>query len=151
MTQPPEGTTSTTLEYVPARRKPRRGRRTADHSRVDQPVPLATLAEHGGLRVYRDVCGDDNVPGRWGEIYRHSPGRLAVQVGGPRANGKATATPLGANRYIREAAMDPRLTPWAEGNGEGVFLFDDVHLRWVAALIGAYKKRRGLEGRRCPK
>ncbi len=124
-----------------ARLSQRRGRQSA-LAGIDVPTPLATLAEQHGLGVYRDPCRDPNIPGKWGEIYRHGPGRLAVQIGGPRAEGTMTEVSAGASRQSGAAKKDHRLSVLVEGNGEAVFVFDECHLAVVAKRIQAYRTRR---------
>src|SRR5574341_2655358 len=85
----------------PVRLRP--GRRLWAHEQVDRPKPLGEMAEAVGLRAYRDVCGDDYLPGRCGEVFRLSVRRLGVQIGGPR--------PMGPGRTCPRDRT-PGSTPW---------------------------------------
>ncbi len=55
------------------------------------------------LRWKRDTCGDINILGKWGEIFRFSESMIGVQIGGPRANGSMTAVSPGSNQRINRA------------------------------------------------
>jgi hypothetical protein len=96
------------------------------------------------VRWYRDACGDDHIPGRWGEIFRLGVGQLGVQVGGPRANGTQTDVPEGSNARVYAVG---RRTGWSvtqRGDGEAIFAVPDGLLKDALRVIGAYRKpKRG--------
>ncbi len=123
---------------APSPRRPRHGKRPADHIWNDAVPTLASLAAPQGLRVYRDACGDENLPGRFGEIFRHGPDCLAVQFGGVRANGNRIRDPRKAWWRLQQAKRMPRLHLNVDGEDEAVFHFPDALLATVAELIGAY-------------
>jgi len=122
---------------------PRRRRRTqqAGHPWGDGVPTLAALAAPYGLRVYRDKCGDENIPGRFGEIFRYGPACLAVQFGGSRANG----TPVRDRRKVRwrmqQATRTIGLRCVVGGETEAIFHCPDALLPEVATLMGAYRTR----------
>ena len=105
---------------------------------------LATLAAPHGLRVYRDACGDENLPGRFGEIYRHGPGWLAVQFGGQLANGKHVEDIRKVRWRIRQARQMSGLRRIMVSRDEALFRFPDALLPKVAKLIGAYQAYRAI-------
>lgn len=110
---------------------------------VDNGVlTLAALAGPLGLRVYRDPCGDENVPGRFGEIYRHSPGLLAVQLGGQLANGKPLAAPRRIRCRIALLNGTPQIRLLVRGDEEAVFVFPEALLPEIATRIWAYREYR---------
>jgi hypothetical protein len=110
-----------------------------------ETVPtLATLAAPHGLRVYRDACGDENLPGRFGEIFRHGPDCLAVQFGGVRANGTQTDDLRKMRWRMRQAKRTQGLRRIMVGREEALFHFPDALLLTVAHLIGAYAAYRGI-------
>ena len=125
---------------------PRRRRRTqqAGHPWGDGVPTLAALAAPYGLRVYRDKCGDENIPGRFGEIFRHGPDCLAVQVGGVRANGIHIDDPRKVRWRMRQAKRTQGLRRIMVGREEALFRFPDALLLTVAHLIGAYAAYRGI-------
>ncbi len=120
-------------------RRSRHRKRPSDHIWKDGMPTLATLAAPHGLRVYRDACGDENLPGRFGEIFRHGPDCLAVQFGGPRANGTRTADPPKMRWRLRQAKRTQGLRRIMVGAEEALFHFPDALLPTVAQLIGAYR------------
>jgi len=126
----------------PVRLRP--GPREASHDAVDQPMPLRALAEAHGVRWYRDACGDDHIPGRWGEIFRAGVGRLGVQFGGPRANNTRTDVPEGSNARILAVARRFGWPVSQRGDGEAVFSVADGQLGDALKALGAYRKRRAV-------
>ncbi len=100
---------------------------------------LASLAEPLGLRVYRDQCGDENIPGRFGEVYRYGPGTLAVQFGGALANGKIRTGRRKIRWRIQSVKRLPGLRLFIQGEDEAVFHFPDALLPEVGKLIWAYQ------------
>ena len=120
---------------------PRRRRRTqqAGHPWGDGVPTLAALAAPYGLRVYRDKCGDENIPGRFGEIFRHGPDCLAVQFGGPRANGTRVPSRRKMRWRLRQTTQMVGLRRIVVGEDEVLFHFPDALLPQVAHLIGAYR------------
>ena len=123
---------------------PRRPRRTqpAGHVWGDGVPTLAELAAPHGLRVYRDKAGDENLPGRFGEIFRHGPGCLAVQIGGVRANGTRVLGRRKVRWRIRQAKRHVGLRLFVEGDEEAIFHFPDALLPEVAQLMEAYRAYR---------
>ncbi len=93
------------------------------------------------LRWKRDACGEVNILGKWGEIFRYGKGEIGAQIGGPRADGSRTAVSPGSNQRINRAR---RL--WGEptqgGDGEAVFILPEDRLMEAARMIGAYRKRQ---------
>ncbi len=108
----------------------------------DAVPTLATLASPYGLRVYRDACGDENIPGRYGEIFRHGPGVLSVQVGGTLATGKRLTERWKIRWRIRFLLRDPQCHRVAGGKEEALFHFPDRLLPEVATVIQAYRAYR---------
>jgi len=100
---------------------------------------LAVLAAPYGIRVYRDKCGDENLPGRFGEIFRHGPDCLAVQFGGPRANGTRIPSRRKMRWRLRQTTQMVGLRRIVVGEDEVLFHFPDALLPQVAHLIGAYR------------
>ncbi len=126
-----------TVAPGPTRRRPRRNQPAPPVWGTEVPT-LAVLAAPHGFRVYRDVCGDENLPGRFGEIFRHGPDCLAVQFGGVRANGRRFRDPRKVWWRRQQAKRMPRLHLIVDGEDEAVFHFPDALLATVAELIGAY-------------
>jgi hypothetical protein len=125
--------------HPPSPRRPRRQKRPPDHIWNDGVPTLATLAAPQSLRVYRDRCGDENLPGRFGEIFRHGPDCLAVQFGGVRANGKHYRDPWKVWWRMQQAKRTPGVRLIVEGEEEAIFHCPDTLLVMVADLIGAYR------------
>ncbi len=92
------------------------------------------------LRWKRDACGDINIVGKWGEIFRYGESMIGVQIGGPRANGSTTRVPPGSNKRINQAR---RLwgEPSQSGDGEAIFVLSEDRLPEAARITGAYRKR----------
>ena len=134
---------TTTTPHPPIPRRPRRSRRRTGQAWGDDVPTLATLAAPQGLRVYRDACGDENLPGRFGEIFRHGPGCLAVQFGGVRANGRPIRPPWPQVQWrLRRARRLAGLRRVRRGDAEVIFHFPDALLPAVAQLIEAYRAYR---------
>lgn len=111
------------------------------------PEILRQAAATNRLRCYRDRCGDWNIPGRRGEIYLYDAGHISVQIGGPRADGTATAiTEKGANVLIRRLEREGRWHCQIDGDGEGVFVAPLADLALAAKLIQARRSRKGGQG-----
>lgn len=127
----------------PIRLRP--GPRDASHEAVDQPTPLRALAVAHGVRWYRDACGDDHIPGRWGEIFRAGVGRLGVQIGGPRPNGTRTDVPEGSNVRVTAVARRFGWPVPQRGDGEAIFSVPDGQLEEALKVIGAYRKPRAAQ------
>ncbi len=125
----------------PVRLRP--GPRSPSHEAVDGPKPIRELAEAHRVRWYRDACGDDHIPGKYGEIFRLGVGRLGVQVGGPRANGTPTTVPEGSNIRVNAVARRFGWPLRQRGYGEAVFEVAEEALRDVMRAIGAYRKPKG--------
>ena len=129
---------ATTRAPQPPRRF-RHRRQPLPHAWGDGVPTLASLAAPLGLRVYQDACGDENLPGRFGEIFRHGPGCLAVQFGGVRANG----TPVPSRRKMRWRLRQTKrlggLRRIVLGDDEALFHFPEALLPQVAQLMGAYR------------
>ena len=123
----------------PPPRRPRRRKRPPDHIWNDGVPTLASLAAPHGLRVYRDACGHENLPGRFGEIFRHGPDCLAVQFGGPRANGTRVPSRRKMRWRLRQTTQMVGLRRIVVGEDEVLFHFPDALLPQVAHLIGAYR------------
>ena len=134
----PCNTTSTT-PLLQSSRRPRRRKHQVGHAWGDNVPTLATLAAPHGLRVYRDHAGDENLPGRFGEIFRHGPGCLAVQFGGVRANGTAVPARRKMRWRLRQAKRTQGLHRVVVGDEEVLFHFPDALLPTVAQLIEAYR------------
>ena len=102
---------------------------------------IRELATAHRLRCRRDSCGDYEILGRRGAIFRYGPGRIGMQIGGPRASGTMTAVPEGSNKRINQAK---RLwgEPSQEGSGEAIFAIPEERLLEAAKVIGAYRKRQ---------
>ncbi len=105
---------------------------------IDLTTSLAALAKRLGLRVYRDKCGDENIPGRFGEVYRSGPGTLSVQFGGTLANGKALVGRRKIRWRIQAVKGIPGLRLFIQGEDEAIFHFPEALLPEVAKLIWAY-------------
>lgn len=135
---------SSTQASLKDRRPPQRIR----HAQGDQEalpwgdaVPaLSALAKPLRLRVYRDKCGDENITGRFGEIFRYAPDRLAVQLGGPYANGHPAKMSARLTRCrIRQAKKDARLRLLVEGNKEALFVAPERLLSELPRVVWAYR------------
>ncbi len=122
-----------------APRGKRRRTQLAGHAWGDGIPTLAELATPHGLRVYRDKTGDENLPGRFGEIFRQGPGCLAVQFGGSRANGTRVRARRKARWRIRQATRMNGLQRFVAGDQEAIFHFPDALLPEVTQLIEAYQ------------
>ncbi len=125
----------------PVRLRP--GHCDASHIAVDRLTPIRALAEGLGVRWYRDACGDDHIPGRWGEVFRLGVGRLGVQIGGSRANNTMTDVPEGSNTRILAAARQHNWPATQRGSGEAVFAVPEEAIQEVLRTIGAYRKPKG--------
>jgi hypothetical protein len=128
----------TTVQPLPARRRQHRKRQPA-HAWGDGVPTLATLASPHGFRVYRDKCGDENIPGRFGEVFRHGPGCLAVQFGGLRANGTRLRDRRKVRWRLQQARRTVGLRRFVVGEEEVIFHFPDTLLPEVAQMIEAYQ------------
>jgi hypothetical protein len=124
--------TSTVQPLAPRTR--RRRTHQAGYAWGDGVPTLAVLAASHGLRVYRDKCGDENIPGRFGEVFRHGPGCLAVQFGGQRANGTRKV-----RWRLQQARRTVGLRRFVVGEEEVIFHFPDTLLPEVAQMIEAYQ------------
>jgi hypothetical protein len=109
--------------------------------------PLRELAERARLKCYRDACGDYNVPGRIGEIFwfgaAHDglPDRIAVQIGGPRADNAPTkVSEQGGNIRINRLIAEWDV-PNQRGSGEAVFILPASRLAEAARAIQAKRRR----------
>jgi len=104
------------------------------------------------LRCYRDPCGDYHISGKYGEIFSHGPGRLGVQVGGPRANRTETAiTPAGANRVIARLRREGRWPISQAGGRQGPaqpHAPQATTRRRARLLLGVVPSCRGVHGGR---
>lgn len=120
----------------------RPGARDEDHEKYDRPVPIRELAFNHGKRWYRDACGDDNIPGKYGEIFRYGIGKLGVQIGGPHANNTKTDVPEGSNARINSILRSRRWPISQKGDGEVVFVVPEPEVRAAFEAIEAYRVRR---------
>ena len=119
------------------------GSRNEDHEKHDQPTPIAELAGSRRLRWYRDACGDDNIPGRYGEIFRYGIGKLGVQIGGPRANNTKTEIPEGSNQRINTIIKRHSWLISQHGDGEIIFIVEESAIKDALAAIHPYKIAKG--------
>ena len=132
-----------TRKFQPVAPRGKRHRtQLAGHVWGDGVPTLAVLAAPYGIRVYRDTCGDENLPGRFGEVFRHGPDCLAVQFGGVRANGTQTDDPRKVRWRLRKAQRTEGLRRIRVGREEALFHCPDALLPRVAHLIGAYQAYR---------
>ena len=125
----------------PVRLRP--GPREASHEAVDRPTPIRELAEAHRVRWYRDACGDDHIPGKYGEIFRVAVGCLGVQIGGARANGTQTDVPEGSNVRVNAVARRFGWTIAQLGDGEAIFAVPEETLKDALGPIGAYRRPAG--------
>jgi hypothetical protein len=119
------------------------GKRDEDHEACDKPTPIRELAENHGVRWYRDACGDDHIPGKFGEIFRYGIGKLGVQIGGPRANNTKTQIPEGSNKYINAIIRRYHWPVSQCGAGEIVFIVPENSINDALKAIRAYRKPKG--------
>jgi hypothetical protein len=119
------------------------GKRDADHEAYDMPIPIRELAAIHGVRWYRDACGDDYIPGKYGEIFRYRVGKLGVQIGGLRANNTNTEISVGSNKYINKVVERHHWTVSQGGDGEIIFIVAEIEIKNALKEISAYKMPKG--------
>jgi hypothetical protein len=95
------------------------------------------------VRWYRDACGDDYIPGKYGEIFRYGVGRLGVQIGGPRANNTKTDVPEGSNQRINTVAKRYDWPISQGGDGEIIFIAPEASIQDALKAIKAYRMPKG--------
>jgi hypothetical protein len=119
------------------------GKRDEDHEAYDNPTPIRELATIHGLRWYRDACGDDYIPGKYGEIGRHGIGKLSVLIGGQRANNTQTQIPVGSNKYINAVIKRSHWPVSQGGDGEIIFIVPENSIREALNAIKPYRMPKG--------
>ena len=120
----------------------RPGGRDKSHEIYDKPIPIRDLAAQNRVRCYRDCCGDDNIPGKYGEIFRYGIGRLGVQIGGPRANNTKTAVPERSNVRINSLHQRYGWEISQQGDGEIIFIVPESQVKDALKAIKAFRFRQ---------
>jgi hypothetical protein len=105
-------------------------------------MDIRAFAQGRRLKAKRDECGELVIPGKAGQIYEHSPGRLGVVImpGRPR---------VWANAKKRLEAAGFQVIQ--NGDWEGTALFDpenSTQAQLAMKLIQARRKRRMSEAQR---
>lgn len=118
----------------------RPGPRDEDHEAIDKPTPIRESARIHGVRWYRDACGDDQIPGKCGEIFRYGISKLGVQIGGPRANGTQSKAGKPTVNRISEQYKWPICQG---GENEIVFLVDECEIEDALEAVKAYRISKG--------
>ena len=98
------------------------------------------FCERFRLRLKRDRCGDQIIPGKFGHLYEHGPGVFGLVLEAP-----ADSTRL--DRMLRSRkrkALAAGFVLHQEGDAEAILLFDPANprqARLAVRLVGAKLKR----------